>query len=68
MTIEPKQVFDAVEAERISGRLSEKVTTSRYRYQCADRPGTLEQIDSETGERKLGTWRDGAFTPLSDDA
>ena len=54
MTIDPKHVFDAVEAERITGRLPKNVTTSRYIYQGTDRPGILEQVNNETGERKLG--------------
>jgi hypothetical protein len=68
MSIDPDEVFAAVEADRASGELSKKVTTATIVYQGSDRPGTIEQINRETGQRVFGTFADGVFTPLDDDS
>ena len=64
ISIDPEMVFAQVEADRVSGELSEKVTTAKIRYQSSDRPGYIEQINTETGERRLGTFVNGVFTPI----
>jgi hypothetical protein len=64
ISIDPEKVFAQVEADRLSGELSEKVTTAKIRYQSSDRPGYIEQINTETGERRLGTFANGVFTPI----
>jgi len=62
--IDPDTVFASIEARRLSGRLSQEVTTSPIRYQASvDQPGYLEQID-ENGNRTVGTFKNGIFTPL----
>jgi hypothetical protein len=67
VSIDPDEVFAAVDADRESGELSHKVTTARFRYYAAKREGYIERIDSETGDRIIGTFKDGAFTPLRDE-
>jgi len=66
--IDPDEVFAALEADRESGELSKKVTTAKLVYQGISRPGVIviEQINTVTGERTLGTFADGVFMPLDD--
>jgi len=68
MRVDPEKVFEQVEADRAGGELSENVTTATIVYQASVQPGVIERINRETGERTLGTWRNGAFRPLSDGA
>lgn len=64
LPVDPDAVFAAVEADRLSGTLSSKVTTTAIRYQASGtHPGYLEQID-EHGVRTVGTFQGGKFTPL----
>jgi hypothetical protein len=64
ISIDPEKVFSQVEADRASGELADKVTTAKIRYYAADYPGFLEQFNTETGERRIGTFANGVFTPL----
>ena len=62
--VDPEAVFAAVEADRRSGQLPEKVTTATIRYQASvTHPGYLEQI-KEGDVRSIGTFRNGTFTPI----
>ena len=63
--IDPDAVFAAVEADRRSGELPEKVTGAAIRYYASASPGYLEQVD-ERGVRTVGTFRNGVFTPIED--
>ena len=66
--VDPEAVFAAVEADRHSGELSRKVTTASICYQASvTHPGYLEQID-ESGERTIGSFHCGIFTPVAGDA
>lgn len=67
MGIAPDEVFAAIERDRESGELPGKVTTARFVYSGTDRPSVLEQIDRETGQRRLGTFENRVFTPLGDE-
>jgi len=60
--VDPDAVFAAVEADRLSGELSSKVTTAAIRYQVSIKhPGYLEQVD-EHGVRTVGSFHRGVFT------
>ena len=62
--IDPDAVFAAVEADRRSGELPKKMTTSAIRYYASvSRPGCLEQVD-ENGVHTIGTFHSGVFTPI----
>jgi hypothetical protein len=64
--VDPVAVFDAVEARRRSGTLSQEVTMADITYQASTtRPGYLEQIDKQ-GNRTIGTFQNGIFTPLDE--
>lgn len=68
MRIEPDEVFAKVEADRVSGELSDKVTTAKIRYYASSRQeGYIEQVNTETGERRLGTFANGIFKPAGED-
>lgn len=64
--VDPNVVFAAVEARRDSGALAKEVTTATPTYQASStHPGYLEQIDKQ-GNRSVGTFQNGVFTPLTE--
>lgn len=67
MSIDPEEVFAAVEAYRASGELSKKVTVAKQVYQCTDRPSASSR-SIETGARTIGMFADDVFTRFHDDA
>ncbi|MCU7922495.1 MAG: ParD-like family protein [Candidatus Thiodiazotropha sp. (ex Dulcina madagascariensis)] len=65
LPVDPKAVFAAVEARRHSGALVQEVTTATPTYQASPTyPGYLEQIDKQ-GNRTVGRFQNGVFTPLT---
>ncbi|MFP4279803.1 MAG: hypothetical protein ACLFQI_07360 [Halochromatium sp.] len=61
-------VFAAVESNRRSRVLPEKVTEAAIRYQASrTHPGYLEQIDAH-GKHILGSFRQGVFVPRDEQA
>ena len=61
-------VFAAVEADRRSAVLPQKVTQAAIRYQASrTHPGYLEQIDAN-GVRTLGSFHQGLFVPREEQA
>ncbi len=61
--VDAQAVFDAVASERADGRLGRKVTGAVVYYEASrSRPGLLDQVNSATGERITGQFRDGKFT------
>lgn len=63
--VDPEAVFAAVETDRATGELSKKITSSAVRYHAsAAHPGYLEQVD-EKGNRIVGSFKNGTFTPLN---
>ncbi len=64
--VDPKAVFAAVEARRLSGTLAQEVTTATTIYQASTtHPGYLEQLDKQ-GNRAVGTFQNGVFTALDE--
>jgi hypothetical protein len=62
MAVDPRNVFDSLEAMRDSGGLSEKVTSSAVYYEASpNRPGLLDRVNSRTGERQTGQFHKGVF-------
>lgn len=60
---EPDALFAALERDRDTGRLADRVSSSQTRYQASpDHPGLLEQIDRD-GRRRLGRFENGEFLP-----
>lgn len=61
---DPQAVFAALEADRLSGALTGRVTTTAERYQaCPSRPGLLERLGPD-GSRCIGRFQDGVFHPI----
>lgn len=64
--VDPDAVFAGVEAQRISGDLSQRVTSASPIYQAsATHPGYLEQIDKD-GNRSVGAFQNGVFMPIEE--
>lgn len=62
-SIDPSDVFDALERERKEDTLSNTVTQSDIRYQASTKfPGYLEQIDVN-GTVTVGMFNNGQFIP-----
>ena len=63
--IDSDSIFDDLENDRVSGRLSQKVTSARVYYEASQEcPGYLDRVDSATGERKTGAFENGKFKAL----
>ena len=61
--VDPEEVFASLEADRSSGRLSARVTSSAVKYQAsAAHPGKLERISTD-GSIDIGQFTNGVFTP-----
>lgn len=62
-SIDPTDVFDALERERQAGTLSNSVTQSAVKYQASTtHPGYLERIDAN-GTTTVGMFENGQFIP-----
>lgn len=60
--VNPDDVFNSIEKDRKSGRLSKKVTSSVIYYEASSkRPGLLDRVNTATGERKTGQFENGEF-------
>ncbi len=64
--VDPDEVFQSLEDERVSGALSQTVTNSALKYQRSSiHPGCLEQIDLE-GCVRIGKFQDGVFIEMNE--
>ena len=62
-SIDPTDVFDALERERQAGTLSKSVTQSAIKYQASTtHPGYLERLELN-GTITVGMFENGQFTP-----
>ena len=62
--IDPGEVFQSLEAERVSGILPQTVTNSSMKYQISlKHPGYLEQINPD-GTIKTGKFQGGVFIEM----
>lgn len=65
-TLDPDQVFAALERDRQAGSLAASVTTSSVRYQASTaHPGQLEQINAD-GQVVIGQFANGVFIPMAE--
>ena len=59
---DPDDVFDSLEQSRASGSLSDNVSAAVVYYEASTRrPGLLDKVNTATGERQTGRFRDGEF-------
>ena len=62
--IDPSAVFNSLEESRKSKKLPENVTSSTVYFEASrKRPGLLDKVNTVTGERQTGTFRNGKFNP-----
>ena len=62
--LNPDEVFAAVEKSRSNGTLAEKITKAGCYYEVSrERPGMLDRVNTETGERQTGHFYNGKFIP-----
>jgi hypothetical protein len=65
-TINPSDVFNALEKDRAKDQLTSNISNSVLQYQiCETHAGYLEQIDNNNSPI-IGQFKDGIFTPLTD--
>ena len=63
--IDSDVIFDDLENDRIKGLLSKNVTSAKIYYEAsAEHPGYLDQVNSITGERQAGSFKNGEFKAL----
>jgi len=63
ISVNPDDIFDALETSRKKGTLSEKVTSSAIYFEASlSRPGLLDRVDTATGNRESGRFIKGEFT------
>ncbi len=62
--LDPGEVFKSVESSRKNGTLAKKLTSAGVYYETSlSRPGFLDRVNSSTGERQTGRFRNGKFLP-----
>lgn len=65
LTVDPDTVFNDLENDRVKGVLPLKVTTAKIYYEASvEQPGYLDRVNSETGERQTGLFKNGKFKVL----
>ena len=62
-TVDPSEIFNSLEESRKSKKLAKNVTSSAVYFEASQkRPGLLDKVNTVTGERQTGTFRNGKFT------
>lgn len=66
VAVPPEDVFATLENGRANGELAEKVTRAVIYYEASRRrPGLLDRVNTATGERCTGQFRNGEFQALA---
>ncbi len=61
-SIDPKTVLQNLEKDRATGFSRKPVTSGSFYFEASiSRPGLLDKVDTLTGERQTGSFRNGAF-------
>ena len=62
MPVEPDSVFERLESDRAQGFDGKPVTNSPFFYEASlTRPGCIDKVDTKTGRRETGHFRNGIF-------
>jgi hypothetical protein len=62
----PNKVFGSLEKKRKSGELAKNVTSASVYYEASlKHPGLVDRVNSATGKRQTGYFRNGEFTRKS---
>lgn len=60
--IEPDSVFDRLESDRAKGFKDKPVTSAPFFYEASlSHPGCIDKVDTQTGMRSTGKFRNGFF-------
>lgn len=60
--VDPESVLDELEADRANGFSGKPVTSAPFYFEVsAGKPGFLDKVNTLTGERRTGRFKDGAF-------
>jgi hypothetical protein len=63
--IDSDVIFNDLEKDRTKGLLTKKVTSARIYYEASfEHPGSLDRVNSATGERQAGSFEHGEFKAL----
>jgi hypothetical protein len=63
--VDPGDVFSDLETSRQNGQLAGKIVPGRIYYEASrSRPGLLDCVDTSTGVRRTGQFRNGEFTEM----
>lgn len=63
--VDPADVFSDLEKSRRDGELARKITPGRVYYESSrTHPGLLDRVDTATGERRTGQFRNGEFSAV----
>ena len=63
--IDSDVIFNDLENDRTKGLLSKNVTSAKIYYEASvEHPGYLDQVNSITGERQTGSFKNGEFKAL----
>jgi hypothetical protein len=64
-TADPEDVFSDLENSRTTGALAGKIVPGRIYFEASrSRPGLLDCVDTSTGVRRTGQFRNGEFTEI----
>jgi len=62
IAVDPTDVFNDLEMGRSKEKLAEKVTSAGIFYEASRKhPGLLDRVNSATGERQTGRFKNGEF-------
>ena len=60
--VDPEGIFNALEDARDSGKLVDRVTSAGVYFEASrSQPGLLDRVNTVTGERQTGRFRNGEF-------
>ena len=62
VTIDPDEVFDDLQNRTDRSRLTDEVTTAAVYFEASGQhPGLIDRVDSDTGSRQSGQFKNGKF-------
>jgi hypothetical protein len=65
ISVNSETVFNNLESDRAKGFVNKPVTSAPFYFEASKKkPGLLDKVDSQTGERKTGTFSKGKFTEV----
>ncbi len=63
--VDSDTIFNDLESDRAKGLIAENVTAAKIYYEASvNRPGYLDKVNSITGERQVGSFKNGTFEAL----